>query len=240
LFSEDLGCKPRYLIVGGYKEYLVDNALVLKLKSLNKNEIEDFFLEGISIKDELGFERISVYAPIPYIIPGVHYVRWIGDKTIMESRTFLQLLSFPGFVVGYALSEEDDFLQNQEDPALYESRKNLLLKVKLKNDEFGRKVVDISNNPGRKRIVRNMILRSCWRMWFGDAYFELIPKDKLVSFKDARISRQLNSNIYFVELYDNPFEAGLAKNRLLQRNFFEHIDIESVYRKCLQESGLKF
>ncbi len=240
LRSAELGFNAAVLVSGGNRDYPINLILIERLKNLTFDEIGTFFLDGISIKDDKGNEKISIYTPIPYIIPGVHYVQWIGETSILQSKLFAQLLSLPGFVAVYALSEKHDFLQNEIHPGFYENRKYPIPGRKLKVDEFGHKFVDISGNPGRKRVVRNMILRSCWRMWFGEAYFELIPKQKLTSFQGARISTQLSNGLYFIELYENPFEAELKENLMLQKKFNDHINIEKVYNDCLLQNGLRF
>lgn len=224
----------------GYKEADFNAKTIDWLNDLTPEEVSNLYEEGITLKDENGFGKLDIYAPIQYINPGVHYIRWIGLMEILHTQSFKDLMTWPGFVVAYALSEEDEFLQNEEDPDRYTSRRIKPQKSKIGRDEFGNKVISITGNPGRKRVVRNMILRSCWRMWFGRPYFDLIPQDKLLGYKAANKSLMSDNGIYFMELYSDPFSASLAENRAKQAAFNQYIGIEKVYEQCLAESGFRF
>jgi hypothetical protein len=236
LTSEELGFKPGKLVWGGNHE----KSFTANTVNWLRNQNSEIFERGITLKDVHGSDRIDIIEPMQYISPGVHYIRWTGPLDILNSNVFREIMTWPGFVVAYAVSEEDEFIQNQELNDRYISRGITPSKKRVYIDEFGNKRIDINGNPGRNRVVRNMILRSCWRMWFGASYFELIPETKILSFRDANKNMRLKDEIHFIELYEDPFLAHHPENRAIQQQFNKHIGIEEVYEQCLEESGFRF
>ncbi|UBM59995.1 hypothetical protein LAG90_04940 [Marinilongibacter aquaticus] len=187
-------------------------------------------------------DKISLAPAIPFIAPGCYSLKWNGELNNLNLNVFNDLFTDPEFVCAYAFSEVDEFIQNERNTQWYESRGIPVDKSRVirSNDKYTPDAVDISGNPGRHRQAQNMVLRSCWRMWFSHNYFKVIPKEKIEGFEGARVNKILDNGLHFIELYENPFEAAKPENRAIQKKFNEWIDIEGVYRDQVKRFGSKF
>lgn len=137
------------------------------------------------------------------------------------------IIADENFITAYCCSEEDLFYQTTKEPSHYEVRGiPLNNSAVLFKDDLGWDTIDTSKNPGRLDLLSDFWFTSCWRMWFGNRFYEYFPKEKLQSFKKANKIEILENQITFIELYSNPFEAAKKLNRELQSSFREFIEAE--------------
>jgi hypothetical protein len=179
---------------------------------------------------------------VPFILPGTYRVRWHGKRENLDMEIFEDLMTDKEFVCAYAFWEMDDFIQNTSNVQPYQFRNIPYDKTRVikATDRHSPDDIDIDGNPGRSRQVQNMMLRSCWRMWFSDNYFRLIPREKLQAFDGAYHNEQLSNGLQFIELYENPYDANKLTNRQIQKRFNEWIGIEEIYEYQKNEFGARF
>jgi len=192
----------------------------------------------------IGYSRnyLMFQSMIPFISPSSYNIRLNVNISQLDMSDFKELMEDKEFACAYAFPFIDDYVQNAETVQYYEL-KNLSFnhkKVIKSSDKYTPDEIDITGNPGRSRQVQNMILRSCWRMWFSDNYFKVIPKEKIESFDGGKQNKVLENGLHFIELYDNPFDANKPECREIQKKFNEWIDIEGVYQYQAKHFGAKF
>ena len=139
----------------------------------------EYLNRGIYIRDENGRTIINCFRPIPYILPGIHYIDWTGNIDLLKTSIFEKMMKLKGFTACYAMSEEDEFVQNSTDFESFKDRNLEIPKNTIKRDEFGNVFIDPIQNPGKDFVIGHTRLRSCWRMWFSDEYFEFISREKM-------------------------------------------------------------
>lgn len=188
-------------------------------------------------KSSLMFQTV-----IPFVLPGPYSIRFTSDFTTFDITDFEELMTDSEFVCAYCFWEIDDFIQHAPTVQYYEL-KNLPYdksRVIKSTDKYTPDGIDITGNPGRSRQVQNMVLRSCWRMWFSENYFNVVAKDKIESFQNANQNIVLENGLYFIELYKSPFDASKPECRAIQKCFNEWIDIEGIYHEQLEKFGARF
>lgn len=67
---------------------------------------------------------------------------------------------------------------------------------------------------------------SCWRMWFALPSLVHFSKENILGFHGAKSIQLLENDVIFVELYDDPFNADNSKNRKIQMDFRNILDID--------------
>lgn len=232
LENQNIGYKIEY---HGYEL----NSINESLKKFRKMKKKTFFETTQMFLDSQEECRLSASHIFPAISPAVYRVMWQGTLDKFNIEAFEKLFKHPGFVCAYLFWRMDEFYQNFSKPVRYEQRGLWYNKDWIYKDKWGEQFIKIDGNPGRSRQVCNMMLRSCWRMWFGKNAFELISKEKVERFSNCRINKVLENGIHFIELYENPYESYLNENRKIQKEFNEWIDIEGIYKMCLEKGGLK-
>ncbi|MEW7277506.1 hypothetical protein ABW636_02795 [Aquimarina sp. 2201CG1-2-11] len=135
-------------------------------------------------------------------------------------------------IVGYAHQYYDRYLQSANNATAYRVKKMEPPRHKLIKNHIGLlENIDISHNPGRIDMVSSMWLTSTWRMWFGKEFYKEVTKEKLKSFSLAHEIKELDNDVLFIELYNDPFGADLPENRKIQQAFRDHIKMEELIKK---------
>ncbi len=151
---------------------------------------------------------------------GALTVNWRLEEAATPPRKYLdELAGRPDFVAGYCVSMDDRRWQSESLVANYESFErphDHLPKVKVANSQYE---IDLRYNPGRWSAIPRMWLASAWRMWFGRHAFAYLPRERLITFPEARQVDLLPSGSVFIELYESAFECGLSENRARQHAF---------------------
>ena len=138
-----------------------------------------------------------------------------------------ELLAHSKLRVAYCFDEEDNWFQNADTPTAYQVRGRSYAHLNVYFDEeWVEEKIDISHNPGRSTFVNGYELSSCWRMWFGPSFYELVSQDRLLAFPQARRVEQTDTGHVFIELYADPFEADLPENREVQQAFRDWVGME--------------
>jgi hypothetical protein len=70
-----------------------------------------------------------------------------------------------------------------------------------------------------------------WKMWFGEEFFKLVPKEKILSFPYAIAIKELPGNIVYVQLYDSVEEPYTPDNVFKQWKWREWLDYDELEKK---------
>lgn len=143
-----------------------------------------------------------------------------------------QFVNKPGFVSAYLSDSNYTAAQNTKNG------KYIIDDSSLKDTPFflsaeGYKVYDTSYNPGREEILSFTTLLPAWKMWFGETFFQYIPKEKLLSFPHAIEIKELPDGIVYVQLFENIAESNSEKARDMQwawRRWLEFDELVKVYK----------
>ncbi|MBB6004593.1 hypothetical protein [Arcicella rosea] len=218
----------------GYNDFSIEKANSVFSKMKKKR----FFHYGHLLYDIENKHRLSISRVVPIISPALIRIIWNGSIENFNLSVFEHFFNHKGFVCAYSFWELDEFLQNETFVRNYEKKEIPIDKRKVLRID-GERRINIDGNPGRKRQVCNMMLRSCWRMWFGEQAYEMIKREKVEGFEEGIQNILLENGLRFIELYDNPFESNEPNNREIQQKFNETIDIESIYKYCLEHFGMR-
>jgi hypothetical protein len=151
-------------------------------------------------------------------------------NSIQSSDVLSFLLNTKGFLIGYGFDELDSETQNSSNAShfkvlgispptnlrtYYNSTKDLLY--------------DIEENPGRRVIsIEGIWFMSCWKMWFSDHSFQILPRERILAFNKAKSVKRIDNGLTLVELYDSPFASDELFNRKIQKEFRDILDIDSL------------
>ena len=92
--------------------------------------------------------------------------------------------------------------------------------------------IDVSGNPARREMFRDMWFQSAWRMWYGEGAFKHIRKETLLSFRDADVVTTLPCGTVFIQLFDDPLTYDSPENRRRQQAFRDHVDMDAVIARA--------
>ena len=98
-------------------------------------------------------------------------------------------------------------------------------------DETGVKTYDISKNYGKADITRKTWLIAAWKMWLGKPFYELVSKERLLTFPHAVEIKELENEIIYIQLFEKVEESATPENREKQRLFREWCDFDGLVKK---------
>ncbi|KZE42254.1 hypothetical protein AV540_25650 [Brevibacillus parabrevis] len=149
------------------------------------------------------------------------------DKLLNLLDDFFQ--NYSG-ISGFCCSLEDNYLQNLKDVTRYiakgKSTDNLII---IQDPIFkNRQMIDVEYNPGHSHIVSDLWFGSCWRMWFGHQFFQYIPKDVILNFKDGYETQELTNGSVRITLYEDMCDYEKTENREIQWKFRRQVGMDEV------------
>src|SRR5687767_62365 len=93
--------------------------------------------------------------------------------------------------------QSTELINNIKHKNFPEELYNSIKGTPFRHDDFGDIAYDIRYNPGRKDLISYTWLIAAWKMWFGEPFFKLVSKEKILSFKGAyEIKELVNGGIY--------------------------------------------
>ncbi len=131
---------------------------------------------------------------------------------------------FKGFISAFLFEQNYVYLQSEKVPGHYKYKGGL----KIIKNQYGEKEVDLSDRPGRQALHPKFIYCGASQMWFGEAFYKIIPKEKILSFDKALAINQLENNVTHVHLYETIFDGDRPDNQEVQRAFREHLGIDGI------------
>jgi len=144
---------------------------------------------------------------------------------LLGSKTFAGLLANQNLVYCYCFNQDDAYSQshtNRQNPNV--GKRGIL---NNNSGEFILHDVDISQNWGRVLTGRGITLMAAPLMWFGDGFFDIIPKGKLLSFKYSTLVSSPNAECVCTKLFDFYDEPSKPENRQKQKEFWKFFDLEN-------------
>ena len=162
---------------------------------------------------------------------------WEYDSLIEPPQNlFSRLIEMDFFMFGYAVDVEYDIRQNTKELTHYGVYGIKPKGVKYRRDEWGGKYIDIRKNPGRIDRTNQMELTSAWKMWIGKSFLKYISKERVLSFPYSNYNNEVKPNIIEINLFDNPKEAILRKNKKRLNQFRKWINYGEIIQQLNHES----
>ncbi len=133
-------------------------------------------------------------------------------------------MNFHGFIAASLYENNYVLWQSERVPGHYKYKGGL----KIFRNQYGEKEVDLSDRPGRRAHHPKFTYCGASQMWFGEAFYNIIPKEKICSFDKALAINQLENNVLHVHLYETIFDGDRPDNQAVQRAFREHLEIDKI------------
>ncbi|NDI33803.1 hypothetical protein [Chengkuizengella sediminis] len=208
---------------GKVKEY-ASEVFFEALDKVTSKDIFTIMLDGD--RNFFTFTKGPFFCSITFRLNGGIYIK--DQNKILKNLD--DLFKNHQSVVAYMCTSEDDFLQNNIDIDLYKSKGKSLENVRLKQHDVlkRRQIIDIEYNPGHSHLVRDVWFGSCWKMWFGEQYFQYIPKEVLLNFNSGYETIELEDGLVRITLYENMWEYEKAENREIQWKFRKQVGMDEV------------
>lgn len=130
---------------------------------------------------------------------------------------------------------------HQSDYVLWQSKERLNAYkyqggLKFTKDRNGRKIVDISDRPGRWAKHPRFQYCGASQFWFGPGMYDLIPKEHILSYTGEMVEmKELDNDVIYVHLYEGVQDGDQPKSQKAQREFREHLGIDEL----VEQSRLK-
>ncbi len=171
------------------------------------------------------------YLRITFDLPESEIVDW--DKEI-DMR-----MASEDTIVAYKCVSEDHYWQNTDSILSYQVEGRSLDEVKLTYRKFGLKeqIIDVEYNPGHEHMVNGIWFGSCYKMWFGKAYYHYIEKNKIKSFKNCYENVELENEVIRITLYEDIRAYNNSQNRKIQWDFRNTAEMDKVahsLEKCIK------
>jgi hypothetical protein len=126
----------------------------------------------------------------------------------------------------HSIASESTIAFGNYSSELLETMKNTPSKQGVHGREF-----DVRFNPGRRLLLGATPLIAAWKMWFGEPFFDIISKEKLLAFPYTSEIKQLSSGGLFVKLFDEIEKSHTKENMFNQWKWQEWVDYDSLIAK---------
>lgn len=149
------------------------------------------------------------------------------------------LVSHPQLVNAYVYHSEYEIIQSEKYSTNFNHREftsdlwESLKHTPWKSDGTGGIEYDVRYNPGRSGVISGAWLMAAWKMWFGKPFFELVPKDRILSFPEAIEIKDLDEGGVYVHLFQRIEESASIENMKMQqkwRDWLRYDDLVAKYK----------
>ncbi len=197
-------------LFGNLQQELDNNIISIYLSDNNDNS----FSVVKNFNDE--------YLLITFDLPESEIVDW--DKEVDMCMVSEDI------IVAYKCVSEDYYWQNTDSILSYQVEGRSLDAVKLTHREYGLKeqIIDVEYNPGHVHVVNGIWFGSCYKMWFGKAYYHYIEKDKIKNFKSCYENIELENDVIRIILYEDIWAYNNSQNRKIQWDFRNTVGMDKV------------
>lgn len=147
-----------------------------------------------------------------------------------------EFVSYKGFVSAYLYNEDyesvqfESFHNNIKHRNIQQEIWNTVKNTPFKIMEHGREY-DTRFNPGRKILISYTWIMAAWKMWFGDGFFHVVTKERLLAFPHAVELKELENGIVYVQLYEKIEEPYTPDSMFRQTKWLEWIKIDELEEK---------
>ncbi|BBM39044.1 hypothetical protein JCM16775_1755 [Leptotrichia hofstadii] len=95
----------------------------------------------------------------------------------------------------------------------------------------GEKKIDVRKNAGYITYVKEIPVGVAWKMWLGNNYYNWIPKETLVEFKDCYQNIEIGNNIQKIIMTKTLEEFTNDKTDDIKWNFRKKLNLNSITEK---------
>lgn len=155
-----------------------DNLFVIGETSVNVS-CKVLHLEQHESLGEIDEKLVEKYSTMPYFV-SAFIVN--ADYEEIQSEVFSNNISFMNY-----------------EPEILESIKNTPWIPEM----WGGKEYDVTFNPGSSALISYTWLIIGWKMWFGNQFYKLVDKEKILNFTNAISVKELTNNRVFIQLYED-------------------------------------
>lgn len=172
-----------------------------------------------------------------------HYRARVSGFRFLESNEELVTFakSIEAFFVKYKgiqafiCPADDHYWQNVTEPNLYRFENKSMEHLHFtrspifKNDM----IIDVEYNPGHSHYVEDLIFGSFWKMWYGEGFFNYIPKQNLLNVSGCYENVELENGAVHIQLFEDIWEYEKPESREIQWEFRRVAGIEKVAHAIL-------
>lgn len=163
-------------------------------------------------------------------------INLIQDTSLFrpENAEIEKIIDHKNFVAGYLYNEEYELIQSTKSETNFRGRElspELLSTIKntpYKLGIFNHKEYQTRFNPANSALISFTWLMIAWKMWFGESFFKLVPKAKILSFPHATEIKELPNGQVYVQLYDKLEEPYTPENIFRQWKWKEWIGYDEL------------
>jgi hypothetical protein len=229
-----LGFMPKELYVKGdefEEDMSYDEAKILKL--IEKNPYTLWIMNKVYDESQDYFWFRSKFDEYYKILR----LEWLNSNLdfLLNSHSMNYFLRNPSFICGYCCDNGDTFQQSQEE------RQNII--GTDPNDPYKWESVveriDVSNHWGRSKETCGLEFMAAPIMWFGEPFYKIIPKEKLLEFKYSSLENVEGRQLVFTKLFDVYDSPAKSQNRQRQEEFWKFFDLEKVVNKYKSENEIE-
>lgn len=165
----------------------------------------------------------------------------INQKTelFLPSNTLVEgLIKRNGFVSSFLLNNEYEEVQStvfSNNLKGKDYQKEIIDTIKntpSRDEMWGGKEYDTKFNPGSSILISYTWLMVGWKMWFGEGFFHIVSKEKILSFPHAIEVKELSNGIVYVQLFEKleePYTPDAIFRQWKWREWMGYDELKAVY-----------
>lgn len=164
--------------------------------------------------------------------PHVDVLSWHTNSPRADRVIESIALRSPSFSTAYVHEWDDVYWQTEEQVDAYEEAgREYSPDEVVEHPLFGR-AIDNSKKPGRQDVFPGMLIQPSWKMWFGPWAFNYLPKELLLSFRDAHLVEE-RKGLVFIQLFEHLEMYEEEESRRRQQSFRDFMNLDEL----LTQSG---
>ncbi|MBO0470524.1 hypothetical protein JZO66_08195 [Enterococcus sp. DIV0242_7C1] len=163
----------------------------------------------------------------------------LHDRTILDKDLFfayqtmiedyLDTRMVKNGIYGYIRSLDEYLYNNVEmiEKRTFEMQEEIekLPKRYNRNKEV---IVDCNQLAGYDIFFKGLCLTSCWKMYYSDLFFQIIPKPIFLEVQQVQSITELANNVLKITLFNDPFNWELSVNQKYQRLFRDQMGYDQL------------
>jgi hypothetical protein len=165
------------------------------------------------------------------------FIKQNSNSFLPSEEDVYSVINRSGFVAAYVYNEDYETIQsNVHEGNLMGREFPPEILASIKNTPYAMNIVDqkaykTQFNPGNSILMDYLELKVAWKMWFGKSFFNLVPKERILSFPYASVVKELPGDIVYVQLYDEIETPYTPENVFRQWKWREWLDYEGLEQR---------
>jgi hypothetical protein len=212
------------------KRFLINHSMrkwddIKSKKIISKCDLNENVIIG---SDEGYFMSVNSGSKHPHRSISIVQNRNVFNPTNDEIDVFS---NSKGFVSAYLYDEEYVNVQSTEFDSTIKALNLPLDSIKhtpyfINNTGF--KEYDIRHNPGRRELIGYTWLCAAWKMWFGEGFYHLVAKEKVLSFPDAYEIKELSNGQVYIQLFEHVEDSATKEAQEKQWAWRRWLDFDKL------------